>query len=86
MILCYLRNLFMTSVTKVKCSIVAMLNRFVQNLVSGAVLTENNFFVLKSGKKYKLIICTIFVLGHNGVCLLETKECKKQLFLYVEQR
>ena len=60
----------MTSGTKEKCSIVAMLNRFVQNLVSGMVLTENNFFVLKSGKKYKLIRCTIFSLGHDGLCVL----------------
>jgi len=76
----------MTSGMKVKCSIIAMLNRFVQNLVSGTVLTENNFPVLKSGKKYKLIRCTVPVLGHDGVCVLSTKECKKQLSLYVEQR
>jgi len=86
LILYYIRNLFMTSGVKVKCSIIAMLNGFVQNLVSGLVLTENNFFVLKSGKIYKLIRCTISFLGRDGVCLLSTKECKKQLFLYVERR
>jgi hypothetical protein len=58
----------MTSGAKVKCSIIAMLNRFVQNLVSGIVLAEHIFFVqMASGKKYKLIRCTIPVLGHNDV-------------------
>jgi hypothetical protein len=76
----------MTSGTKMKCSIIAMLNRLVQNLVSGIMLAEHIFFVLKSGKKYKLIRYAISVLGRDGVCVLSTKECKKQLFLYVEQR
>jgi hypothetical protein len=70
LILYYISNLFMTSGTKVKCSIIAMLNRFVQNLVSGIVLTESNFFVLRSVKEYKLIRCTISILGHDGVCVL----------------
>lgn len=86
LILYYIRNLFMTSGMKVKCSIIVMLNRFVQNLVSGTVLTENNFPVLKSGKKYKLIRFSISILGHDNVCMLSTKEYKKQLSLYVEQR
>jgi len=57
----------MTSGTKVKCSIITMLNRFVQNLVSGKVLAEHIFFLLKCGKKYKLIRCTIPILDHDGV-------------------
>jgi hypothetical protein len=50
LILYHIRNLFMTSDTEVKCSIVAMFNRFVQNLVSAVMLTENNFLLSKSGK------------------------------------
>jgi centromere protein I len=41
LILYYVRNLFMTSGTKVKCSIIAMLNRFVQNLVSSGLFRKH---------------------------------------------
>ncbi|GFG41066.1 hypothetical protein Cfor_04542 [Coptotermes formosanus] len=41
LILYHIRNLFMTSGTEVKCSIVAMFNRFVQNLISVSLFRKH---------------------------------------------
>jgi hypothetical protein len=51
-ILDHIHNLFMTSSIEMKCSIIGMLNKFVQNLVSFLMSVKIIHFVYKSSKMF----------------------------------
>jgi hypothetical protein len=74
LILDNIHSLFMSSSIEVKCSIVAMLNRFVQNLVS--ILMPINIILLSISVAKWSFLCYIYldVQSHSGI---------PPLFLYI---